>query len=337
MMLEVIVGIVVYNSRDTIIDTINSVALQTYKKCRLIVLDNCSADNCGDLINKHPAVDEYIYSARNLGFSGGHNEIIRRFPAKYYFCLNPDVVLEEDYLDLLVAQAERENQAGSLTGKLYRLNSNQEKVIDTVGHVMSYGIHCTNIGSGSADLDKFDDGNERFGVCAAASLYTPRAIKAISDNKCFFDETYFAYWEDVDVDWRISCAGFKALYVPQALAYHARGAVENRTEFVTFLGKRNRYIFVQKYRPQFKSLWNFLFYYSEEIYTLLYSLFKPGARQSVEAKREARKLHVKTFEKKPGSYFLNPPYFYLNRRETRRLLKQVFTLAVITYILLHIF
>ena len=336
-MLEVIIGIVVYNSRDTILETINSVARQTYKQHRLIVLDNCSADDCGDLIKGHPAVDEYIYSAENLGFSGGHNEIILRFPAQYYFCLNPDVVLEENYLELLAAEAKKESNAGSLTGKLYRLNSKQERVIDTVGHIMSYGIHCTNIGSGSSDLDKFDDGSERFGVCAAAALYTKRAIDVISDNGSFFDETYFAYWEDIDVDWRISCAGLKALYVPSALAYHARGAVESRTEFVTFLGKRNRYIFVQKYKPQFKSLKIFLFYYTEEIYSLFYSPFKPGARQALKAKREAHKLKVKTYRKKPGSHFMNPPYFCLNRRESRRLLKFVITLALITFVLLRIF
>jgi GT2 family glycosyltransferase len=39
----------------------------------------------------------------------------------------------------------------------------------------------------------------------------------------YFDSTFFAYYEDVDLDWRARLRGWKAHYVPTAVAEHDRG------------------------------------------------------------------------------------------------------------------
>lgn len=44
-------------------------------------------------------------------------------------------------------------------------------------------------------------------------------------DKCeYFDENFVAYWEDVDISWRLNNAGFKNVYVPEAVSFHGRTA-----------------------------------------------------------------------------------------------------------------
>lgn len=336
-MRQVTIGIVVYNHQDTIGETIRSVARQTFSDFLLVVWDNGSGDGSREIIQGEPAVGEFIPSGSNIGFSRAHNEIIRRFPSKYYFCLNPDVILHENYLQVLIEKAEQTPCAGSLSGRLYRFDGGNRKVIDTAGHRMSYGLRCANIGSGSECVDAFCEEGERFGLCAAATIYPRRAIEAISTKGGFFDETYFAYWEDVDVDWRMICEGYRAVYVPAALAYHLRGTKARQDDFVRYLGERNRYVFVRKYSPQFLSPRIFFFYYSEELYALLKCLRSSAARRSLRAKLDASRVEVPLYSRKPRRDFLRPPYFYLSRREAKlaaKTLGYLFVLAAILFLLL---
>ncbi len=333
-MRQVTIGIVSYNHRDTISQAIRSVAGQTFCDFLLVVWDNASSDDTREVIQREPAVREFIASERNVGFCHAHNEIIRLFPSEYYFCLNPDVVLHEKYLQLVLEKAEHVHSAGSLSGRLYRFGPSNERVIDTVGHKMSYGLRCANIGSGSKDFHDFDEEEDRFGLCAAATIYTRRAIEALSTSGGFFDERYFAYWDDVDVDWRLICEGFRAVYVPEALAYHLRGSVAKSSDFVRDLGERNRYVFIRKYRPQFLSLRIFFFYYSEELYVLIKCLWSSAARRSLRAKLEASKIEIPLYTRKPNRAFLRPPYFYLHRREAKRAAKILAYLCVLAVTLL---
>ncbi len=39
----------------------------------------------------------------------------------------------------------------------------------------------------------------------------------------FFDETYEAFYEDLDLAWRAHDRGWKGFYTPKAVAYHVRG------------------------------------------------------------------------------------------------------------------
>ena len=63
-----------------------------------------------------------------------------------------------------------------------------------------------------------------FGVCAAAALYRRAMLEDVRLGDDYFDSTFFVYLEDVDLDWRARLRGWKAYYVPDAVAEHERGA-----------------------------------------------------------------------------------------------------------------
>jgi len=61
---------------------------------------------------------------------------------------------------------------------------------------------------------------EVFGPSACAALYRRAMLDAIG----LFDETYFMYYEDVDLAWRAQQAGWRCLYVPKARVVHCHSA-----------------------------------------------------------------------------------------------------------------
>jgi hypothetical protein len=83
-------------------------------------------------------------------------------------------------------------------------------------------------------------------VNAGASLCRRKMFEEIG----LFDETFFASFEDVDLNFRAQLAGYKALYVPKAIAYHMVGETIKRRKYLpTYLNNRNKILFLWKNMP----------------------------------------------------------------------------------------
>lgn len=134
--------------------------------------------------------------------------------------LNPDVRLNPDYLRKLIEVMEDDPRIGSATGQLL-LGSNPS-IIDSTGIEMGRTRRVWDRGGGDP-ASKWQQSGELFGVSAAAAVYARRMIEDIMLDGQFFDETYFAYKEDVDVAWRANLLGWKAYYAAEAKASHGRG------------------------------------------------------------------------------------------------------------------
>jgi GT2 family glycosyltransferase len=81
----------------------------------------------------------------------------------------------------------------------------------------------TNRGEGERDGPNYDESLEVFGVCAAAGMYRREMLDDVAVDGEVFDSTFFAYLEDVDLDWRARLKGWSSWYDPSAIAYHTRG------------------------------------------------------------------------------------------------------------------
>jgi GT2 family glycosyltransferase len=73
------------------------------------------------------------------------------------------------------------------------------------------------------DKGQFDTQEEVFGITGALAMYRVSALQEVKQGEEYYDHDFFAYKEDVDMAWRLQSAGWGALYVPKALAYHYRG------------------------------------------------------------------------------------------------------------------
>ncbi len=63
---------------------------------------------------------------------------------------------------------------------------------------------------------------EILGPSGAAGVYRLSGLEKIKVNNQYFDELMFMYKEDCDLDYRLFLAGYKSLYVSEAVIYHDR-------------------------------------------------------------------------------------------------------------------
>jgi hypothetical protein len=75
------------------------------------------------------------------------------------------------------------------------------------------------------------------------------------DQIGLFDDEFFIYYEDVDLAWRAQWAGWRCLYVPQAIVVHAHSATTKRgSPFKRRLLSRNKWWAIAKNYP-FDRMW----------------------------------------------------------------------------------
>lgn len=192
---------------------------QSHPAAQLVVVDNGSVDGSLEWLRQQTDV-ELIRNAGNRGFAAPNNQGISRCRADFVLLANSDVELAPDYIQACLHHFARAD-VGSVTGKLLR--ADPPGTIDSTGHNV-YKIGWTeNRGEEQPDRG-FDSPGEVFGVCAAAAIYRSSALDMVRLDGQVFDESYFAYIEDVDLDWRLRWAGWRAWYEPGAVAIHHRSA-----------------------------------------------------------------------------------------------------------------
>ncbi|KQX51927.1 glycosyltransferase family 2 protein [Paenibacillus sp. Root444D2] len=246
-MKTVSIHIVTYNSSEYIDDCLEAVLKQSQPIEQIVVIDNASKDNTLTKLAKWSEYCTIVPNEVNNGFAGGHNQAIGMTDTDYCLILNPDVVLEPDYVLNTIKSLNNHTKAGSATGKLLFIADHSH--IDSTGLVINKARRAFDRGAHQTS-DKFEHKEEVFGVSGAAAMYTREMINDISVNGEFFDEDFFAYKEDVDVAWRAQLLGWKAYYEPSAVAYHERGWKEggrsSKPLFVRRLSYINRYKMIFK-------------------------------------------------------------------------------------------
>jgi GT2 family glycosyltransferase len=144
--------------------------------------------------------------------------------------LNPDIILEPDFLKVLVDSMDSDPSAGSATGKLLRWTEsvNGAKIIDSTGVYLTRNQRHFDRGSNEVDSGQYDRTEYVFGASGAAAMYRRSMLENIREGSEYFDESFFAYREDVDLAWRAQWMGWRCLYVPQAVAFHERKVLPER-------------------------------------------------------------------------------------------------------------
>lgn len=279
MIKSVSVHIVTYNSEKDIKECLKAVSKQIYPIEAVIIIDNQSKDQTEEQIKEIAHLFgsklKFVSNAQNVGFAPGHNQAIALNDTDYVLVLNPDVTIEPDYIERLVAVMEHSQHIGSATGQLLR-KANRE-MIDSTGIVMNSARRAFDRGAGEPSV-RWPASGKVFGVSGAAAMYSRRMINDIALNGEFYDGSFFAYKEDVDVAWRAALLGWEAYYDAGAIAYHERGWKEtsraSQPLFVRKLSYINRYKMMYKndtFSEWMKNIISLLLY---EIASNLYLIFK---------------------------------------------------------------
>jgi GT2 family glycosyltransferase len=225
MIKSVLVVVLNWNGIKDTQQCLDSLMQQTYKKFDVVVVDNGSIDDSVKKLRDIEAKRDNITlltNATNNGFAGGVNvgisyAINNDYDAVALF--NNDAVADKNWLTNLVAELKDEN-ISIVTGLLLHEHG---KTIDSTGDYYSMWGMPFPRGRGNSTKTASTSGFV-FGASGGASLYRTSLFKEIG----LFDESFFAYYEDVDISFRAQLAGHKVYYTNSAIAYHKQGATSSK-------------------------------------------------------------------------------------------------------------
>lgn len=286
--------IVTWNSYQFLSSLLQSLQNQTFQDFRVFIIDNGSTDeSLSYLRNNYPQI-AILENRKNLGFCRAYNQGIKITKNEFVLCLNQDIILSENFLEKLMKVAEKDQRIGSLGGKLLRFKNPEEElkdknssdIIDSTGILAFKTRRFINQGEGEIDKGQYNRQEEVFGISGAAVLYRRSALEDVKIADEYFDEDFFAYKEDIDLAWRLRLAGWKVIYVPEAIAYHKRGGARklglgdldtiknrrNKPSLVNYLSYKNHLFLIFKNESWF-NFWWFPLILGYEIKKFIYIVF----------------------------------------------------------------
>ena len=217
------------NGKGWLKDSIESVYAQTMQDFRLIVVDNGSTDESLEQARSYCSRPNFtlIENGENTGFSHAVNQGIALAESEYVVLFNNDAFAEPDWLENLIAAAEQDGRIFAVSSLMIR-HFERELADDAGDYVTLLGFACKR-GDGMK-ASRYQKPGRVFSACGGAALYR----KSILDEIGLFDETFFAYYEDVDISWRANSLGYKNVYCPTARCYHICGATTGAVRYNPF-------------------------------------------------------------------------------------------------------
>lgn len=245
-------GIVIcnYNKCDYVLGCIQSVLESKTDDYDLYVVDNASTDDSvekiqelyGDRLN-------LIVNEENLGGSGGFNTGIRKVVSagyKYVWCLDNDVLVDEEALPYLVKFLDEHEETGMVGSKVYHMEN--PDYVQQFGITIDFDELCVE----AKYLNEFEDGTMpeivySDAVAACSVLVRTSLIKEIGP----MPEANFLYWDDTEWGYRCNRAGYKVASYGKSKVLHAMGAKkESVNTFPVYYAWRNWINFFIKYTPE---------------------------------------------------------------------------------------
>ncbi len=217
----VAVVVVTWNSARYIGGCLGSLRGLRRRPAEIIVVDNGSGDGTPALVRRDFPEAEMVECGANLGFCRANNIGIARTRSPFVLVLNPDTRLTEAFLEELLPAFDDDARLGIAAGKLLRFDG---LVLDSCGQDLARSRQPKDRGYGRRDRGQYDRDADVFGACGAAALYRRAMLDATAlAGGGAFDESFFAFYEDLDLAWRARRAGWTAAYRHRAVGYHARG------------------------------------------------------------------------------------------------------------------
>lgn len=229
-----------------------SLARQTWRDLDVLVVDNGSTDGSAARIERDFPGTRVLRLGRNTGFSAALNAGIRATAGAYVLSLNFDVVLEPGFVGALLDALARHPQAGWAAGAMRQLSreGGVPKILDAIdcyGHWMLPSRYVYGCDPARRRPQEYPGECLVFGASACAALYRRRMLEDLALDGEVFDEDLFAYFEDVDLDWRAQQRGWRCVFTPAARGAHMRGGTGlHRRPEVAALPIANRFLVMLK-------------------------------------------------------------------------------------------
>jgi len=229
--------IVAYNSGPFLRECIASIR-RTQPDVEIVVVDNASTDDtAAQAKTEFPSIT-IAQNEKNAGFGAGCNLGTASTNREFLVFINPDASVLEGWLEALARPLEKDRSIGLVTPKvMLRADPTRINVAGLNVHLSGISM-CRGLGLPETALTEQAEVASISGVAFAAR-------RKVFESVGGFDEDFFLYMEDVDLSLRVWLAGYRCLYVPDAVILHDYDKVEVSTQ-KTFWVERGRYLMLLK-------------------------------------------------------------------------------------------
>ena len=249
---QVAVVVPSWNSAGLLPRLLDSLAEQGGER-ELLVVDNGSRDGTLELLRERGI--PHLSLSRNTGFAAAVNLGAARTAAPLVLALNADTVLEPGAVSALVPALAADPGLGGVQPRILQLEGEAAGDPETArlysaGMALSADGRAYETGAGESQADAYRRPREVFGVCGAACLLRRELFADLGG----YDESYFSFYEDVDLNLRARIAGWRFGYEPAAVVWHLCNAswlagAERPSAWNARLVARNRLVTQAKFVP----------------------------------------------------------------------------------------
>lgn len=243
--MDVSIIIVSYNTIDLIGNCVDSVFEKTEGvDYEIIVVDNQSPDDTVNVLKEKYGSEpnfRLIELQENIGFGRANNEAFKIAQGRNVLLLNPDTVLINNAIKILSDYLDANPKVGICGGNLFD---------EEMKPAYSYGSYLPGMYAEfnmllKGKLDRLfyrenttfnqTDKNTPVAYISGADLMTR---KVILDEMGGFNPSFFMYYEETELTYRIKKAGYRVMNVPKSEIQHLE-----RRSFSGFKEKRERLFF----------------------------------------------------------------------------------------------
>jgi len=219
------VVIVTLNNQSTILPCLNSIKVNLKRDVKIFVVDNASTDGTLKIVEESFPQVIIVRNKSNLGFARANNQALKQAKGNFIFLLNPDAEVTGNALEEMVAYMEKHDDVGILGPKLVNDDgSTQKEITPLPGFLDSILILLklhrikpfSNLVYPNYDYEKTQEAEHLMG---SALLIRREVFEKIG----LFDEKFFLWFEETDLEKRAKEAGFKVVYHPKAVVKHLVG------------------------------------------------------------------------------------------------------------------
>lgn len=260
--MDVSVIIVNYNTKEITSNCVKSIFEKSHGlSFEIIIVDNASKDGSKEWFEKDKRV-KYIYLPQNIGFGRANNTGYKQAKGKYIFCLNSDTILMNNTLLLFYNKMEESPSTIGCMGTLL-LDVNQKimhsygKFPDLFGNLKwKLGFPCE--WKDPKYMKDRDDFFFEVDYVTGADMFIR---KTVIERCGFFDEEFFLYYEETEMQWRFKQNGFlNYIYtIPQIVHLEGTSAAKHTPIYKTI---RNILSRINSEKLFFKKTNSVCYYYS---------------------------------------------------------------------------
>jgi hypothetical protein len=165
---------------------------------------------------------ELLALDHNSGFAGGCNHGFAALPdCDVVATCNPDVRVERTTLSSAMDALFAADAIGAVAPRLMRSDGS---TVDSVGQTLHpVRLEVSDRGYGRALDDELRRPAEVLAPCGALGVFRRQALAAVATPDGPWDASFFCFWEDLELGWRLRRAGWRVRTAPDAVAEHRRG------------------------------------------------------------------------------------------------------------------